>query len=180
VAVYIVGDARFLESKERDEVLIKNWNSVVTDEDLVLLLGDKLSDNGTWEELKTVFNKLKGKKKVIDVPSDDFHSEKWRELTNHKTYLVNGAIPCIIDGKEEVIMLATSLKGLGAEKGSPYCATTRSISGQTKLYDKKFLSISIDDWGMTPINYMDVGQMFDDMVLFEKMENKEVDLNEAN
>lgn len=77
-------------------------------------------------------------------------------------------------------MLATSLKGLGAEKGSPYCATTRSISGQTKLYDKKFLSISIDDWGMTPINYMDVGQMFDDMVLFEKMENKEVDLNEAN
>lgn len=53
----------FKTTEEMDNVLIKNWNNVVSDEDTVYILGDI-----SWhDEAKTVeiFNKLKGTKILI-------------------------------------------------------------------------------------------------------------------
>lgn len=115
--------------------------------------------------------KLNGEKKVIDIESTSPDSKKWEEITGRKTFLVNGAIPGKIDGEDEVILLLTSMKGFTKEKRNSYCTTARTISHQNKLYEDKVLSISWDDWG-GPVNYMDVGRMIDDQILFERMEEK--------
>lgn len=53
----------FNNVNEMNEVLINNWNSVVTNNDIVYHLGDFCLANN--EEIKNIFDKLNGKKILI-------------------------------------------------------------------------------------------------------------------
>lgn len=53
----------FKDVEEMNKTIIDNWNSVITNDDIVYHLGD--FGFGTKEELQQIFNKLNGKKYLI-------------------------------------------------------------------------------------------------------------------
>ena len=53
----------FTDIKKMNEEIIKRWNSVVSNDDIVYHLGD--FGFGSFEELKDIFDKLNGKKYLI-------------------------------------------------------------------------------------------------------------------
>lgn len=78
----------FSTVEEMDEVMINNWNNVVTSKDTVYILGDVVfSKNNPVDYLK----KLNGKKIVI-VGNHDYDISK-----NHKKYLESKLIDRICD-----------------------------------------------------------------------------------
>lgn len=68
----------FSNSDEMNKHLIKNWNEVVTDEDVVWIIGDFCPSNKKCE-LKAILSKLNGKKNLIkgnhDEESEDFYRD---------------------------------------------------------------------------------------------------------
>jgi calcineurin-like phosphoesterase family protein len=50
----------FRDTDEMDETIIKNWNAVATDEDIVYMLGDFAFGRGSKEKLKLYLPRLKG------------------------------------------------------------------------------------------------------------------------
>ena len=53
----------FKDVNEMNEVIINNWNSVVSKDDIIYHIGDY--GFGTKDELKEIFDKLNGKKYLI-------------------------------------------------------------------------------------------------------------------
>ena len=71
----------FADTKEMEQKLIENWNSVVTNEDYVFILGDVFWFNH-GSDMKRVFSKLNGKRiYVLNGNHDDFSSylEKYKQ-----------------------------------------------------------------------------------------------------
>jgi len=53
----------FINAQEMNEILIKNWNKVISKNDIVFHLGDY--GFGSKEDLQKIFNRLNGKKYLI-------------------------------------------------------------------------------------------------------------------
>lgn len=62
----------FANVEEMNETIINNWNSVVTEEDKVIHVGD--FSFGRFEKAEEIFNRLKGEK-ILIVGN---HDEKWK------------------------------------------------------------------------------------------------------
>lgn len=182
MSVYVVADANFGFSENRDKTIIEKWNRVVREDDLVVLFGDIGYKGTSWEHLVLTFNKLHGIKKIIGVDKNDPEAENWRALTGKKCFKMNGAVPGEIDGKSCVIVIYTSKDYFPSIKelknGDVPCASAKSISGQKEVFENNVLSLSIEDWDYTPIEYVKISELVDNMILFSKMENEEVNLNE--
>lgn len=86
----------FATAKEMDETLIRNWNNVVSDEDVVYILGDISWHNEV--ETINVFHKLKGYKILVKGNHDKIS----RSLAKCFGGIVDYAE--FNDGKERVIM----------------------------------------------------------------------------
>lgn len=82
--IYFISDTHFFHSNiinlagrpfknqaEMHSVLIRNWNSYITDKDEVYILGD-FSFRGSGEEVNNILKKLKGKKYLIKGNHDKF------------------------------------------------------------------------------------------------------------
>lgn len=165
--VYIAADTKFRWSDRRDSDLIKNWNDTVNDDDLVILFGQIAVEGADEDNLKQIFSLLKGKKKVIDVGSSSEEAKLWTDITGKKCFKISAAIPGEIKGESTVVFIY-----LDKPKNpiQDYGASARSITGQKEIFEDNIISLSIDDWGMLPIPYMDVPRMIDDIFLFESME----------
>lgn len=69
----------FKDIYEMNDTIIKNWNSLIKENDIVYHLGD--FGFGTKEELKTIFDKLNGKKYLIMGNHDKRSGKKfYKEL----------------------------------------------------------------------------------------------------
>ena len=87
----------FNDVKDMNETMIRNWNSVVTDEDKVYHLGDV--HFGPKEEADAILSRLNGKKRLILGNHDDGkspvlqkHFQKilmWRIFKEHSTILTH-------------------------------------------------------------------------------------------
>lgn len=165
--VYIVADTKFGWTDKRDSDLIKNWNNTVNDDDLVILFGQIAVEGAGEDNLKQIFSLLKGKKKVIDVESSSEEAKLWTDITEKKCFKVSAAIPGEVKGESTVVFIYLDKP---KKLIQDYGASARSITGQKEIFEDNIISLSIDDWGMSPIPYMDVPRMIDDIFLFESME----------
>ena len=69
----------FSSVEEMDQEMIRRWNEVVGDEDLVFHLGD-VSSYGK-EKTKEILSRLRGKKHLVLGNHDlDFTEEEWRSM----------------------------------------------------------------------------------------------------
>jgi calcineurin-like phosphoesterase family protein len=55
----------FANVKEMDETLIRNWNSVVRPDDIVYHLGDFSMGLGDPDRVRSIFNRLMGRKRLV-------------------------------------------------------------------------------------------------------------------
>lgn len=90
--IFFIGDTHFYQDKllqynkrpfksieEMNSEIVKNWNNVIKDDDIVYVLGD--FSFGTIEETKEICHELKGIKYLIKGNWDKFKFEKtWEEI----------------------------------------------------------------------------------------------------
>ena len=165
--VYIAADTKIGWTDKRDSDLIKNWNNTVNDDDLVILFGQVAVEGADKDNLKQIFSLLKGKKKVIDVESSSKEAKLWTDIAEKMCVKVSAAIPGEVKGESTVVFIYLDKP---KKLIQDYGASERSITGQKEIFEDNIISLSIDDWGMSPIPYMDVPRMIDDIFLFESME----------
>lgn len=83
---------KYLNVKEHDEAIIKNWNSVVGKNDIVYHLGD-ICENLNLEQLKRILERLNGHKILIkgnhDKQSDEFYLKAGFEKVYNNFYQYN-------------------------------------------------------------------------------------------
>ena len=89
----------FKSVSEMNETLIKNWNSKVSDDDTVYILGDFFY-RGDIETFKDIMTRLKGKKRIIIGNHDKFlKGVNWRNyfesLDRYLEIVDNGRMVCL-------------------------------------------------------------------------------------
>lgn len=176
---WIVGDCRFLQDSRRDETIIKNWNDVVSDKDRVLIMGDfideKLIRNDT-ARVKALIDRLKGFKTIIDY---DVHTATIERRLYNEVGIDDGiyTLYCFVPHKVFTTRILPNKESVEHAINLKWGATARSISGFTKPFEHSILSLSIDDWGLTPIDYNEIPHLVENMVLFDEI--KEEELNDG-
>lgn len=176
--VYIAADTYFGMNSERDKLLIKNWNKVVKDNDLVILFGEIADKGAAPQIIEDIFKELNGEKKVIGVDWESEEGTIWKEITGKKPLMVNAAVPGEINGKSVIITIYSFFREKRVSNPDFYGAAATSLTHQKELFENNILSLSIDNWGLTPIDYMSVPQLVENMILFNQMEESEVNLSE--
>lgn len=193
MGVYVVADAQFFDEAaaqknnktvdEYNEMIVQNWNSVINEDDWVLLMG--IISNGTKEDNIELFNNLNGKKKYItyDKDNDVISLEEYKEYGFVSANNVPGFTKGIISGEDSTVII-TGIKNYlffkkyyNEEFNKYYFAMPGSFKSKN-IYSNKVLNISIENWGYSPIIYREIPQMIDNMILFESMKNEEENLNE--
>lgn len=193
MGVYVVADAQFFDEAaaeknnktvdEYNEMIVQNWNSVINEDDWVLLMG--IISNGTKEDNIKLFNNLNGKKKYItyDKDNDVISLEEYKEYGFVSTNNVPGFTKGIINGEDSTVIITGIRNYLFFKKyyNEEFNKYYFAMPGSFKLkniYSNKILNISIENWGYSPIIYREIPQMIDNMILFESMKNEEENLNE--
>lgn len=180
--LYICADLNLFSSIEaggKDEVpaynqmIIKNWNSIVQPEDTVLLIGNVTS--GLLTETKNVITQLTGTKHLIDYGqffySKKFSENEWLKIGINRVASTGGWMQGTVDGKPSSIVLAMSSKDFNI-KADYYVAAQHLIKSK-KRFDKNVLNLSIKHWGYSPVEYNSIPYLIDGMLTYEKMENVE-------
>ena len=165
--VWLVGDMDLKLTGDRNSRVKQAWNETVTDEDLVLVVGNL--GNLSFEETDKFFGELNGRKKILVDSVTRFNKEeKYKNvsLTSTEGFSTNESIEVRIPKTKENFEIYKS--------HNYYVAAPRSISGEEKVYNNRILSISIDDWELYPISYERLPQIVEDMESYEKMEAEEV------
>lgn len=166
--VYVASDLKIKESDERDQDIIRGWNSVITDEDWVLLTGI-ITPSKEAASVKRIFDTLKGEKRIMDISfknSDEV--ERLKFITGNQPYQISGFVPGIIQGKEVNVVLPINADQLKREKDRKnYCAGAGSLLNQEEVYQDKCLDISIDRWGFIPIVYTDIPVLINNILTYD-------------
>ena len=71
----------FKSVEEMNETIIKNWNETVSNNDVIICLGDV--GLGNSNDLKPIIERLNGKKILIMGNHDNFSENKYREFGFH-------------------------------------------------------------------------------------------------
>ena len=186
--LYIAADVNFFNTEAAEELelnsvgdynlgIIKQWNSIVKPEDTVLLLGN--ISNGSMVATKEVFSQLNGIKKIISYEAGNpFTKEEWKSIGISSICNICGYINGSIENEDKIVIIATTKKNLLIFFKDYYCAAPGSILTQEEVFKDRILNISISNWGYMPIKYKDLPQIIDNQILFNKMENEEIKLNE--
>ena len=164
--VWLVGDMDLKLTGDRNSRVKQAWNETVTDEDLVLIVGNL--GNLSFEELDNFFGELKGRKRILVDSTKGIDKEKYKNIyfTPTEGFSKNESIEVRIPKTKENFEIYKS--------HNYYVAAPRSISGEEKVYNNRILSISIDDWELYPISYERLPQIVENMESYEKMEVEEV------
>lgn len=92
----------FTSVEEMNETLIERWNSVVGKTDDIWHLGDFAF--AKFEKMKTIFNRLNGRKKLIvgNHDHDDTFDLSWHEIQDYKQLSINNTFIILCHYKFQV------------------------------------------------------------------------------
>lgn len=166
--VYVAADLKLREDQQRDQELIENWNSIVEDDDIVLLIGI-ITNFKESMAIKEIFDQLKGKKRIIDMDFKNSNEvERFKFITKIQPYQLGGFVPGRICDQDVVVMLPSSLEELNKFKEHKfYCAAPASLLNQKEIYQDKCLDISIEKWGDIPILYTDIPVLINNLLTYD-------------
>ena len=136
----------FDSAAEMDEKLIENWNSIVTAEDMVYILGD-FSDYASSEKDAEILKQLHGTK-VLVMGNHDRHRtpQEWRELGFAECF----SLPVIY---KEYFML--SHEPLYINTNMPYANFYGHVHGNPSYKDacKQSVCVSVERIDYTPVEF---------------------------
>lgn len=143
---------QFSSIEDHDSQIIKNWNSRVTPEDTVFLLGD-VALGGTKKDenfMKSRF--LQGHKRLILGNHDASCLQMWAAVFDS----VHGAY--CLDNQN---WLLTHLPVHPCQMQHRYSLNIHGHMHSTKIDDKKYLNVSCEQINFTPISLIDIKNMID-------------------
>lgn len=164
--VYLAADCNFFQSDQRDKKLIHNWNKIVTDLDTVVSLGNFFSDIKSVDiaRARDLLYELNGHIEIADYENfmDLISKNQLNEIGFLHVYTAHLYMP---DSDYTVHIIPTT-DCLEHFKGNFYGAAARSLTGNTKAYENNILSLTVDDWDMTPIEYMELPNLVKNLKKF--------------
>lgn len=175
--LYICADANFsVENNSYNEHVIKKWNSLIKDEDIVLVTGI-FADN--LDILKSIVPQLKGKVELINWNGDNnlktYSDEEILSTGIKKLFYANGWVRGIIGYEVKDVIIPVHKEVITKDKY--YYAAPESLTGINERYRDKILNLSIKYWDYAPIVYNQIPTLIDNCLLFEQMTEEEIDLN---
>ena len=187
IKTYLVADAKFfdraaaeqqgLSIRNYNETIVNNINSLVNDEDTVHFIFFGVITKGSFEQTKEIFDKMKGLKSIIDYNFSQtfFTKEQWKEIGFTQIWTNSCAEEAKINNQSTYIIIEIEKDHL--EKVlelNYYVAIAASMIGMKDLYKDRLLNISIEKWGLYPIELEEeLPRIFDDQELFLSMEDIE-------
>ena len=136
----------FENAAEMDEKLIENWNSIVTDEDTVYVLGD-FSDYADAKKEAEILGKLNGTKFLV-MGNHDTHrtAQEWREIGFAECY----PMPVIY---KNFFML--SHEPLYINSNMPYANFYGHVHANPNYKDvcKQSVCVSVERINYTPVEF---------------------------
>lgn len=172
-------DSQFKTTEDYNNYLIEKWNSVVKDRDIVLIVGD--FSHGSLEETKKLLSQLNGNKEILDYQENELSQkiteEEWRDLGVKLMSHANGWIKGEIEGKATDVILVVNPHCFEVCKDVYFCAAA-SLINTDERFKNNCLNLSTNLWDYTPVKYNSIPQMIDNAILFESMNNEEINLNE--
>lgn len=179
--VYICADANLLTDEKITQKVIKNWRQVIKPDDIALIIGNFVNKEAGEDKIKEVISQLTGTLEIIDygedLPSGFFSKEKWLNFGISRTICVGGYTIGEICGEEQPTIIAVEPRNFGSHEVK-YYAAAQSLSKKKERFKDNTLNLSMEHWNYTPILYTDISRMIDDAILFESMNNEEINLSE--
>lgn len=128
---------------ENMEIIIDNWNRVVTKRDIVYVLGDVAFTNNGYDSL----GRLKGEKRMIRGNHDNyFTTEQWLKyfttiegLVRYKGYWLSHAP-----------VHPNELRGRKSIHGHVHSSSIRLENGE---YDERYINVCCEPLGETPVPF---------------------------
>lgn len=189
--VYIMADMRLndpfiaaineVSVEEWNEKIVKNWNSVVTSGDKVLVFGTMAL--GLGKEVKPIIEKLNGAIYMCDYSANKhFKPDRWKRLGVNVVWDAN--IEKITECGDKILIPVSQQavedkqiwKNMVAPRGfkwdkSKYkylCLSEKY--NMNEVFKENCLSIEPKYWDYTPIALDDLPQIIENMKTFESME----------
>jgi calcineurin-like phosphoesterase family protein len=147
-------DRPFKDSKEMNEVLINNWNSVVGKEDLIWVLGD-FSLSRDQITINRILEKLNGYKNLIIGN----HDSKACINSNHWDWV--GNLTDIVWQKQNIVLCHYAMRVWNQSHRGSWMLYGHSHSA---LPEENVLSfdVGIDAWNYTPVSFDQIKRKIED------------------
>lgn len=161
--------------------IITNWNSVVTDDDKVLVFGTLAK--GLGKEVKPLIEQLNGMIYMCDYPANKhFKPDRWKRLGVDVVW--STSIEKTLEGGDKVLIPVSQQivddpkvwnemappKGFKWDKSKYKYLCLSAKYGLNEVFKKNCLSIEPKYWDYTPIALDDLPQIIENMKTFESME----------
>lgn len=131
---------------EHDEILIDNWNSVVSSQDKVYHLGDVGFNN--WTKLSYVLQRLNGTKVLIKGNHDNHKASQYLQ------YFKDIRAGHVLDK-----MLLTHIP-IHPDSLARWKLNIHGHMHGNKLPDKRYLNISVEQINYTPIDFEEIRSLY--------------------
>lgn len=136
----------FIDFQEMNNIMIKNWNSVVTDADTVYVIGDWIfADNP--QKLTSIMSKLKGTKILILGNHDHF---KPFDYVEYGFQSVHTHMQIKLSNDETVNLHHDPAPACGVEKYNPHRWLVGHVHNIFKDIDKRIINVGVDVRNFTP------------------------------
>lgn len=180
---YIIADLKLYEEEQcrklgfndfdhMNSYVVQSWNRVVKPEDSVIIMGD--IGDGTFDEMKNIISQLNGDLTITSKHIDEkFSKKEWRQIGIRFFWSVTmfNKLP---DGREILYLLEPventdyykSIYSLLIVDGN------NPIEGDIPFKDI-MLSADAARWGYSPLDTMELLNIYENMKQFAEMENTE-------
>ena len=137
----------FSTVEEMDKLLIKNYNSVITDEDTVYIVGDlSLKSNQQMNYYQSLIRRLKGKKHLILGNHDSL--KPFTYVNNIGFWSVHTSLEITIEGIELVLNHDPCVHCLCNDK-ILICGHVHNLF----KIQKNVINVGVDVWNFTPVSF---------------------------
>lgn len=185
--IYLVADARFFDedaAREQNmdintynQTIINNLNTFTSEKEPAHFCFFGVITAGTMEQTKDLLSQLGGVKSLIDYNYNQskFTIEQWKEIGFSFVWTNSCAQRSVINNKDTYVVIEVEKDHLEKVLSLDYyVAIAGSMIGMEDIYKDKLLNISIQNWGLMPIELEEeLPRIFDDQELFLRMEDTE-------
>lgn len=155
----------FSNYQEMNNMIIKKWNEIITNEDKVFVFGKVFDKTAKVTDMRDILTHLNGQ-----IHLGAYHKNKYLSKNIWKNLGFSGVWDCsfndkiLINGAEENVKFITTSK----DKIEGYCCVDKDIISVP--YKDKKLCLSAEFWDFTPIAVKNLSEIFNNMILFDEME----------
>lgn len=158
---------QFKNSQEMNTMIIDKWNKIITDDDKVFIFGKVFHKTAKVIDMRMILESLKGKVHLGSYQKNKLVSKSiWKNLGFTGVWDCSFKDKVLIKGVKENVKFITHPN----EKIEGYCCVDSDVLKEP--YNDKKLCLSAEFWDFTPIAVKELGNLFDNMILFSEMEDK--------